>query len=265
MKKVLKILLISFSLIGLAILLVAANKSIGKFYMEEPDIEMLAKGEVSLLTEEELLDELYRAGLFHEKTRKSELKTQEIEAYIKNMNEVESAEVYMELDNQWKIFVVTRRPIARVLLNDLKSFYIDDSSEPMWPSPYAKPRILTISGLEGIIGDNFKLSQLINNDSLKTKFMLNQSYRISNYVCNDAFYNAQIVQVHYTKEDGFILIPRIGGQKIIFGSAETDEEVNDKFQKLTTFYEEVVPYEGWNTYKIINLKFKDQIVAKKNN
>src|SRR5690606_33480460 len=141
-------------------------------------------------------------------------------------------------------FVVTRRPIARVLLNDLKSFYIDDSSEPMWPSTYAKPRILTISGLEGIIGDNFKLSQLINNDSLKTKFMLNQSYRISNHVCNDAFYNAQTVQVHYTKEDGFILIPRIGGQKIIFGSAETDEEVNDKFQKLTTFYEEVVPYEG---------------------
>src|SRR5690554_2439196 len=132
-------------------------------------------------------------------------------------------------------------------------------------SPYAKPKILAFTGLEQLISVEMGYDEIINNDSLKTKSKMDQIYRISNYVCNDAFYDAQIVQVHYTKNDGFVLIPRVGDNKIIFGSANSDEMVSNKFEKLTTFYDEVIPYEGWDKYESINLKFKGQIVAKKKN
>src|SRR5690554_7700331 len=69
-------------------------------------------------------------------------------------------------------------------------------------SPYAKPKILAFTGLEQLISVEMGYDEIINNDSLKTKSKMDQIYRISNYVCNDAFYNAQIVQVHYTKKDG---------------------------------------------------------------
>ena len=71
------------------------------------------------------------------------------------------------------------------------------------------------------------------------------------------------MQLHYDEQDGFVLIPRVGGHQIVFGMANSDEAVAKKFGKLTTFYEEVIPYEGWNTYQSINLRYKNQIVAKK--
>jgi cell division protein FtsQ len=92
---------------------------------------------------------------------------------------------------------------------------------------------------------------------------LDDIYRISSYVCNDAFLSAQIGQINLEKNGDFVLVPQVGGQKIIFGSARTNEDVAEKFKKLTIFYKEGLPYEGWDKYEVINLKYDKQIVCKK--
>jgi cell division protein FtsQ len=263
MKRFLKIALLVIIFGGTILLLIAANQKVCEQHMEKPLIELTVQDGIALLTENELLRELYALNLFQDSMKKSDLKITEIETYIEGMNEVLSADVYMELDQKWHINVHTRRPIARVIANDIDDFYIDNDYELMRLSPYAKPKILAFTGLEQLISVEMGYDEIINNDSLKTKLKMDQIYRISSYVCNDAFYNAQIVQVHYTKTDGFVLIPRVGDHRIVFGAAESNEMVEDKFQKLTTFYDEVIPYEGWSKYESINLKFKDQIVAKK--
>jgi cell division protein FtsQ len=263
MKRFLKIALLVIIFGGTILLLIAANQKVCEQHMEKPLIELTVQDGIALLTENELLRELYVLNLFQDSMKKSDLKITEIETYIEGMNEVLSADVYMELDQKWHINVHTRRPIARVIANDIDDFYIDNDYELMRLSPYAKPKILAFTGLEQLISVEMGYDEIINNDSLKTKLKMDQIYRISSYVCNDAFYNAQIVQVHYTKTDGFVLIPRVGDHRIVFGAAESNEMVEDKFQKLTTFYDEVIPYEGWSKYESINLKFKDQIVAKK--
>jgi len=263
MKKILKIALLTVIFGGTVFLLVAANQKMGEQRMEGPVIDLTVKDGIVLLTEKELLNELYTLRLFQDSILKTDLKITEIEEYIEGMNEVLTADVYMKLDNKWHIDVKTRRPIARVIANGIDDFYIDNEYHLMRLSPYAKPKILAFTGLEQLISVEMGYDEIINNDSLKTKLKMDQIYRISSYVCNDVFYNAQIVQVHYTKSDGFVLIPRVGDHRIVFGAAESDEMVRDKFKKLTTFYDEVIPYEGWSKYESINLKFKDQIVAKK--
>ncbi len=263
MIRVLKIALLSLIFGGTVYLLVAANEKIAKQQLESPIIELTVQDGISLLTAEELLHELRVLQLFSDSLPKSELKIKEIESYLEGMNEVLKADVYMQLDNKWHIDVKTRRPIARVIAKNVDDFYIDNDYELMRLSPYAKPKILAFTGLEELISTRRGYDEIINNDSLKTICKMDQIYHISKYVCNDAFYSAQIVQVHYTKKDGFVMIPRVGEHKIIFGAAESKEMVEDKFKKLTTFYDEVIPYEGWSKYESINLKFKDQIVAKK--
>lgn len=263
MIKILKIALLVLIFGGTVFLLIAANEKIAEQRLESPIIELDVQDGISLLTEEEILNELRVLHLFRDSLPKSEIKIEEIEGYLEGMNEVLKADVYMQLDNKWHIDVKTRRPIARVIANLVDDFYIDNDYQLMRLSPYAKPKILAFTGLEQLISNKMGYDEIINNDSLKTICKMDQIYRISSYVCNDAFYNAQIVQVHYTKEDGFVMIPRVGEHKIIFGAAESDEMVADKFKKLTTFYDEVIPYEGWNKYESINLRFKDQIVAKK--
>jgi|SRR5690554_23743 len=263
MKRILKISLFIILIVGTIFVLVSANHNAIKQPVSAPEINLEVQDGISLLTEQELMNELKVKQLYREGLMKSELKVDEIEDYIRGMNEVLTADVYMELDSRWSIDVKTRRPIARVVANLIDDFYVDNDFKLMRLSPYARPKVLVFTGMERLIKKTAQYDEIINNDSLKTIFKLDQIYRISNYVCNDTFYNAQIVQVHYTEEDDFVLIPRVGEQKIIFGEALSDQMVEDKFKKLTTFYNEVIPFEGWDKYESINLKFKDQIVAKK--
>ena len=92
-----------------------------------------------------------------------------------------------------------------------------------------------------------------------------KSIEFSSYVCKDTLFHSLIGQIHLEKNGDFILVPLVGDQKIVFGSASSIEEVEGKFKKLTIFYNEAMPYEGWTTYSEINLKFEDQIVCKKKN
>jgi cell division protein FtsQ len=70
----------------------------------------------------------------------------------------------------------------------------------------------------------------------------------------------------YLENNGeFVLIPLVGEQKIIFGSAHSNQQVEDKFKRLKIFYEEGMPYEGWKKYSEINVKYDGQIVCRRNN
>src|SRR5690554_7104289 len=90
------------------------------------------------------------------------------------MNEVLTADVYTNLDDQWHIDVKTRRPIARVIANGVDDFYIDNEFQLMRLSPYAKPKILAFTGLEQLISVEMGYDEIINNDSLKTKSKMDQ-------------------------------------------------------------------------------------------
>ncbi|MDX1652820.1 MAG: hypothetical protein R3277_10035 [Brumimicrobium sp.] len=263
MKKWIKIASWVLFLSGVSFVLISAKHLEERQTLLEPEIDLKVQNGIALITEEEILKELKFNRLFWKGMKKEELEVSKIEKFLVGLNEVESAEVFVELGAEWKIKIRSRLPIARVVLNNRSDFYLDSRRKVMNISEYSKPKILTFTGLEGVFNHQVSLNEIINNDSLITKFKLDQIYRISRYVCNDAFYDAQIVQVHYDSKEGFILVPRVGRHDIIFGSANSEEEVKAKFNKLTTFYEDVIPYEGWDKYKSINLKFENQIVAKK--
>jgi len=53
----------------------------------------------------------------------------------------------------------------------------------------------------------------------------------------------------------------LGNHTIVFGSAD---QIENKFEKLKTFYIKGLNAVGWEQYKKINLKYEGQIVAEKN-
>lgn len=263
MKKWIKIAAWTLFALGTLVLLAFGRSYQLSKEMNAPEITLSIQDGIALINEAEIKAALINKNLYHEGITQEELDINAIEDYLKNMNEIEQVDVYSRLSSNWFINAKIKRPYARIILPNKDDFFIDNNGKVMGLSPYAKPRILTITGLSSRIPIDVKYTDLINNDSLITKYKISDCYRISRYVCNDDFYDALIVQVHYTKEDGFLLTPRLGNHQIIFGHAESEEEVSRKFEKLTTFYEEVIPYEGWDKYKTIDLRFKNQIVAKK--
>ena len=71
---------------------------------------------------------------------------------------------------------------------------------------------------------------------------------------------AMVEQVDITAQRMFEMIPKIGNQLIVFGDAS---DVEAKLQKLKLFYKEIMIKAGWNNYSVINVQYKNQVVAKR--
>ena len=90
--------------------------------------------------------------------------------------------------------------------------------------------------------------------------MLDDIYQISKFIDQSEFWKAQIEQVYVDKDLEFVIIPKVGNHKIVFGGIEN---LAGKFEKLMIFYKQGLSKTGWNEYSEINLKYKNQVVCTK--
>ena len=248
---------------GIVVLMYFSNDALRKRLLEEPEIIVRVDGENVFITEKELLKLLKRQRLLFQGQRQNELDIEKMEAFINSISQVKTTRVFLRVDGSWKIEVVLRKPIARIFNSAGESFYLDSEGNTMLTTPSHAARILVITGNIPDRKESVSVAKIINNDSLISIRKLDDIYRISDYVCNDPLFHSLIGQIHLEKSGDFILVTLVGDQKIVFGSAYSEKEVEEKFEKLRLFYEEALPYEGWNTYSEISLKFEDQIVCKK--
>ena len=236
------------------------NKVIAK-----PTVAIHYEGENVMLTEKEILNRLAEKKLLFEGQMVKDLNTTLIESVINQMPEVKKAEVFRNIGSSWNVSIILRKPIARVFNKRGQSFYIDSDGFLMNRSDLHTARSLVFTGE---INDEFRvgnISEIINNDSLKSIKKLDDVYRISNYVCNDPLLYHLIAQVHVDLKGNFIMIPIVGEALIQFGKADSEKMVADKFERLKVFYQQGLPYEGWNKYAEINLSYDGQIVCRERN
>ena len=84
------------------------------------------------------------------------------------------------------------------------------------------------------------------------------------YIEQDSFWRAEIVQiVASTMSSGDLrleLIPRSGNYTVSFG---TVDDVEEKLDKLLTFYENGLRNIGWDSFRRISVEYKGQVVCTK--
>jgi cell division protein FtsQ len=258
-----KIALIVPSISILIVLLAFARKAQNEAVVALPKIIIHVEGESSFLTETELQQRLESEKLVYAGQTFQNLNIHAIESYIEAMPEVKLVCVYAKIGENWSIDVELRVPVARIFNQDGETYYLDREGYTMPPSSTHTARVVVVNGYIPDKLNSPPVPELINNDSLKSIHKLDDVYRITNYVCNDPFLRAQVAQIHLKKNGDFVLIPQVGGHTILFGTAYTEKEVADKFKKLKVFYRHGLPFEGWNKYSEIILKYENQIIGKK--
>ena len=81
---------------------------------------------------------------------------------------------------------------------------------------------------------------------------------------DDDFWRSEVVQiVARSTPSGALeveLVPRSGDHRILFGRIE---QVDLKLEKLLRFYRSGLTSIGWDVYRIIDIRYKDQIVCKR--
>ena len=263
MKKVLLIIFWVLFAVGLILIVFFANTENNNDVAKKPDISIHVEGENTFLTESELLDRLIYKRLYQKNMKVNSVNIRKIEAAIIKMEEVKKVRVYKNIGESWNIDVELRNPIARIFTLSQQAYYLDDEGFTMGRSSLHTAHVLVFSGFITENMEKSSVKEIINNDSLKSIRKLDDIYRISNYVCKDSLMNALIGQVYLEKNGDFILIPLVGKQTILFGSANCDVVVADKFNRLKVFYKEGMPHEGWEKYNTIIVKYEGQIVCRK--
>lgn len=162
---------------------------------------------------------------------------------------VKGAELFLDNNNILQVSVHEREPFARVFTSAGSTFYIDEDINILPLSEKFSARLPVFTNFPA--GEP-PLSKADSN-------LLAGIKTISLAIQKDSFRMAMIEQVDITQQRTFEMIPKIGNQVIVFGDASAVEE---KFNKLELFYKKVMVKAGWSNYSIINLQYKNQVVAK---
>ena len=263
MKKWFRILLWILLSAGVITVFIFSSYNSEKKNINKPQISIHVEGENIFLTKKELWERLKFMRLVYDGQLNNALSIEKIERAVEKMKEVKSVKAYKNIGNDWFIKIVLRKPIARVFNIYGQSYYIDEDGFMINRSNLHTARVLIFSGF---IKDKFSdksLPEIINNDSLKSIKKIDEIYYISNYVCKDTFLSKLITQVYLEKNGDFILIPIVGDQKIVLGTIVSKQQMTEKFDRLKIFYNEAMPYEGWDKFEEISVKYEGQIVCRK--
>ncbi len=181
----------------------------------------------------------------------------EIENSIQTHPSIENAEVYKNYKGSLHILISQRKPIVRILDKEQNSYYIDENGKLMPLSENYTARVPVITGDFVRAYDKFKDVNLSVNTSDSLLYNL---FSLSKELKNNGYWSALCDQIVVNSKNDIILIPKTGAKKIILGQ-------NNNFAKslevLTEFYNQALPYVGWEKYKTINLKYNNQIVCVK--
>jgi cell division protein FtsQ len=78
----------------------------------------------------------------------------------------------------------------------------------------------------------------------------------------DDFLGALVEQVYLNNKGEMVLAPKVGDQIILLGRYDP-KRVDRQLRRLKDFYREGLPYRGWRAYRSFDLRYEDQVVAKK--
>ena len=188
------------------------------------------------VTKDVIVDYLLENTLHPDSVLLDDVSFKVIEDLLLSHPSIKSAIVYSDMNGKVCIKVKQRKPIVRIQ-SEKDGFYLDEDGLRMPLSDEYTARMLLVTGD-------------VNTISLEDVFF------ITDKIYKDEFLKRQIVQID-VKESEMLMLTRLGEQ-LEFGKVKN---VKEKFEKLMLYYEKGNSQN--KEYKVLNLKYKNQIVCTK--
>jgi cell division protein FtsQ len=131
-----------------------------------------------------------------------------------------------------------------------ENYYLDQEGNRIPASRNYTARVMVATGPINSYSLDFKS---LEHHNLKEALLL------ACRIMEDDFLEGIVQQLHVLPGGEWMLVPLLGRQKVILGSVD---DLKNKFERLKIFYQEAMPYTGWNTYSTLNVKYNGQVVCK---
>ncbi len=170
---------------------------------------------------------------------------------------VDKIDAYTDIEGNLIINILESKPVLRVFNQFGKSFYLDEKGKILPLSNHYAPHLLIANGY---IQTNPVHGYNNINDTIYKKSDLKKLLAISKGINRYKFLRSLLSEVYLNSRHEFDLIPVVGNQIIRLGDTTN---LTHKLENLVIFYKKSLVYEGWDTYKTVNLKYRNQIVCTK--
>lgn len=235
-----------FLLVGVSIVLGYIAYAVIYFSVDENDIKcknitINIEGKIPLVKEQEINDLLLDYDLHPIGVSMNRLRTDKIERHLEKNNIVSKVVCYHSATGDVFLNIQLRNPKFLVMGNE--SYYVDDEKEMFEVPLHAVAYVPVVTG---------RVTKTMAKGSI---------FDFVDYICKNAFWNAQIAQIHVRDDLMVELVPRVGDAIIFLGKLNQYEE---KLERVYKLYSKGFNQMGWNRYKRLDLQFDNQIVAVKN-
>lgn len=205
-------------------------------------VEIADSGKYCLISSVEVERLISRAALIPVGKSYSAIDTDAIESKVKEFRQVRRVVCYKTAEGVVRLRIDQRIPILRVIDARGGQYYIDREGKDMPISSFSSAYVPVATG------------------NITSEFARNELFLFAQYLEKHPFWNAQVMQIDVSKTEVVSLVPRVGTHTILIGRVEN---LDQKFANLRLLYDKGFDRIGWNSYKIIDLRFKNQIICTK--
>ncbi len=243
-------LILVLLIIGI-IIAAAKRKTATKTKAVVVQIEPLPEGQ-DLITIGDVLAILDRSfGFSLEGMPHGAVNIERVERVLENDPFVADADAYIDAENKVQIVITQRVPVMRIIDGLGVNYYLDANGKKLPLSRNYTARVLIASG---------NIPPFIPDFRSQKDHLLFQTFDLSKQILADDFLWAMVEQIYLNKKKEFVLIPKLGKQKIYLG---TYENMSDKLANLKLFYSKAIAEEGWQKYSAFDLRFNGQIIGRR--
>ena len=195
--------------------------------------------DLAIISSDEVMEILKKEELDPTDKNLDDFNCYDIENFIDNISLIEKSQVYKSIKGYTIIEIDCRIPIIKVYDKNNKVYHIDKNGNIV----HGIHKALHLPIANGFIDDS-----IATNDVVKIAKAINE----------DKFWSSQIEQIYFDNDRRITMVPRVGNHVIEFGEAEN---IENKLEKLHTFYLNGMNKVGWNKYSKLNIEIKDKVIC----
>lgn len=175
-----------------------------------------------------------------------------IEAHLREVPHVATADAWIASGGRLRVRVAQRQPVLRVMHNDAVGYYLDIHGDKLPMTPTFTARVPVVTGIP-------RFEEEAMSAALEEILALAALWQ------DDPVMQALVEQLHRTPDGDYVLVPKVGQHLVLMGNpAEAPEDwAPAQWNKLLTFYRDGLRHTGWEPYRRVDLRYRDQVVAKK--
>lgn len=178
----------------------------------------------------------------------ADIDLKDIETQLRKDPWIKDVKLYFDNNRLLQVDLKETDPIARIFTWNGNSFFIDSSKNVL---PTNRNVLARVPVFTGFTSDKQKLSA---PDST----LLEQVKEVAQFVISDSVWMAFVSQINITSDAEFQIVPVVGNAIISIGNAD---DLPGKFDRLYSFYRQVLTKTGINKYQRIDVQYNGQVVA----